>query len=74
MESLRRISIRSRVNAAMALTALTLGLLGGGGYLAVSRAQQDFAGVGWGRHVDSVNNLRDDVNLSSGQRPIAAST
>ena len=44
MELLRKVSIRNRVNVAMGLTALTLGLLGGGGYLAVSRAQQDFAG------------------------------
>ena len=44
MELLRKVSIRQRVNVAMGLTALTLGLLGGGGYLAVSRAQQDFAG------------------------------
>lgn len=61
MESLRRISIRSRVNAAMALTALTLGLLGGGGYLAVSRAQQDFAGFAQ-RHlplVVAVNQARE---------------
>jgi methyl-accepting chemotaxis protein len=44
MELLRKVSIRNRVNAAMGLTAVTLGLLGGGGYLAVSRAQQDFSG------------------------------
>jgi methyl-accepting chemotaxis protein len=44
MELLRKVSIRNRVNVAMGLTAVTLGLLGGGGYLAVSRAQQDFAG------------------------------
>jgi methyl-accepting chemotaxis protein len=44
MELLRKVSIRHRVNVAMALTAVTLGLLGGGGYLAVSRAQQDFSG------------------------------
>ncbi|NRF70437.1 HAMP domain-containing protein [Aquincola sp. S2] len=61
MESLRRISIRSRVNAAMGLTALTLGLLGGGGWLAVSRAQQDFAGFAQ-RHlplVVAVNQARE---------------
>jgi methyl-accepting chemotaxis protein len=44
MELLRKVSIRNRVNAAMGLTAVTLGLLGGGGFLAVSRAQHDFAG------------------------------
>lgn len=44
MEFLRKVSIRHRVNVAMGLTALTLGLLGGGGYLAVSRAQDDFSG------------------------------
>jgi len=44
VELLRKVSIRNRVNVAMGLTAVTMGLLGGGGYLAVSRAQQDFSG------------------------------
>jgi len=43
MEALRRLSIRARMNVAIALSAATLLLLGGGGFLAVNRAQQDFA-------------------------------
>ena len=53
MELLRKTSIRNRVNVAMGLTALTLALLGGGGYLAVSRAQQDFSGFAQ-RHLPMV--------------------
>ena len=43
MESLRRMSIRARMNLAIALCAMTLLLLGGGGFYAVDRAQRDFS-------------------------------
>ena len=40
MELLRKVSIRNRVNVAMGLTAVTLGLLGGGGFLAMTAFSQ----------------------------------
>lgn len=43
MQAIRTVSIRARMNAAMALSAATLVLLGAGGYLALERAQTQFA-------------------------------
>jgi methyl-accepting chemotaxis protein len=63
MEALRRISIRARMNLAIALSAATLLLLGGGGFYAVDRAQHDFARFAEGHLplVVAVNQAREAV-------------